>query len=229
MAGKIYKGSQLIKKVYKGGQEVKRIYKGSTLIWMPDPYNPGTVLVNLSAASSAEQSVSLAEGVYKLELVGGGGGGGGYFVDAKGRHIQYASGASGGALVAELKLGAGTYKYRCGAAGNAGAQNVSGTAGTASYFKNADGSAQATAGGGGNGIWNTDFSVIPSGGTVTVSGFNVAATLLSKQGNPGNPRVQYSSDDTAGGASVYEPYGKGGGSKSVGAAGLCRLTYLRAF
>lgn len=188
----------------------------------------GVILVNLNTATSVEQSFTLPACKLKLELVGGGGGGGGYFIDAKGRHIQYASGASGGALVCEIQVPAGTYFYRCGGAGDPGGHNYNGTAGSASYFSDQSQDKLAQATGGGNGVYACDFNVVPSGGIPSITGFTVLSTSLFQQGNPGLGRVQYSDQDTAGGASVYQGFGKGGGSKTKGTDGLCRITYLGA-
>ena len=49
---KLYIGGVQIKKIYQNSVPVKRVYKGSELVWVADPYQPGTVLTDVAGANT---------------------------------------------------------------------------------------------------------------------------------------------------------------------------------
>ena len=219
MAGKIYKGSQLIKKVYKGGQEVKKIYKGATLIWQADPYEPGTIVYQ--QATPGTYNVSLAEGVYEITVVGAGGGGASNnCTSGSARDCNNVGpGGSGAAWRGQIKLSAGNYSVTVGKGGNGQAignspkSHSQGGSGTQSTFNNL-----IICGGGGGGwaSYSTANSSSGAGGSAPVVSVTAISVSINAAGNVGQRQSSY-----AGGtwtspnvASPEGVHGYGGGGSS---------------
>ena len=72
-AGKLYKGSQLIKNINHGSDNIKYVYKGSDLIWQRIDYQSGKVMVESNTPGDKYLWIT-TPGIYELTLIGGGGG-----------------------------------------------------------------------------------------------------------------------------------------------------------
>lgn len=214
MGYKLYKGNQRIKKVFKGGTAVKKIYKGSTLIWQADPYPPGTVKLDVNAATG-DQTIELEEGIYKIEAVGSGSSGNGAAVVAVGI-IYYGGGGSGAAFVGEMKLPSGTYHYGIG----------SPNSGAPAYLCLGSASGDGVSAGGAQPSSFMRFAGNTGGVLSVTEDWIVGTPEVKSNGNQGVSSSGFSGA-VAGGASLYNGKGAGGASEGSGGLGMLRVTYLR--
>ncbi len=167
---------------------------------------PGTYTFNIPANGTAT-----------VTLVGGGGGGA--VTTALGQWAYLAGGGSGAAFVGTVNLSAGNYTVVVGDGGNGYVGNPNGGSGTdggnTSLIFNGTTLLNCTGGKGGyseinGGITGGGYSNGGDGGTVTTN-VQIVNTQLNSSGNKG---ISGSTDPrpvtSAGGASVYQGYGKGG-------------------
>ena len=189
------------------------------------PYTKNQVLLTVapSGTSATSGSITLkATGSYKLELEAGGGAGAGWMDSYVG-----CGGGSGAAIVVNLKLSEGTYKYSVsGKTSGSGFWSCGGSGGS-SYFRNSNSSINFTVTGG------EGKQLVSSVSGGTVSSFTssvVTSTILRKNGNGSSGWTDVPGGHINGGASVYPVngvnYGAGGHSTQAGMQGYLRLTFL---
>jgi len=194
----LYKGSQKIQDtgsygVYKGSQAIRKIYKGSELVYLYSPFEPEEVLI--SESSGITKTISLPQGKYYVEIVGGGGRGSygqaGYWQERYGG----GSGSRWSATVTVTKDNH-TIKMECG-----------GGVGSPSKLT-IDDTLVATAGGGGT----------PTAGSVTVGSTTITniafSDITSLSGNQGGYTFTVEGTSTGNAASVASQgqYGQGAAS-----------------
>lgn len=189
-------------------ERVKETYNGSTLV---RGYISNTTLFEKSTAGTYTVTIPY-NGYYELTVIGGGAGG----------TYEYSykfadggvGGGSGAGLIGVAYLTAGSYSVTVGAGGAAAyndnsAESITGKAGGASKFGSI-----VTAGGGtaGKAVYNGAAQTPSYGGTLTYTSSAFKSTSLAKNGNTGSYSNNLSSSSAAmaGGASVYNGYGKGG-------------------
>lgn len=181
---------------------VKRVYKGSELVWVADPYQPGTVLTDVAGANT--YSVWLPAGIYKLILTGGGGNGTDFWTGAG---FMNAGGGSGATWEGEFE--------------NPSDQQLTLYAGSGAQdsYMDLGGVRMITAGQGGSHSGNSAGGA----GVVSVNGsLRVVSASNVRNGNPGKRTGSY-----AGGDSVSSRGWGRGGSHLGGEAGGMYLQYLR--
>ncbi|MCR5261962.1 MAG: hypothetical protein K6C94_09020 [Candidatus Gastranaerophilales bacterium] len=147
------------------------------------------------------------DGYYDVVAIGGGAGG------AVGMNVysvkSTSSGGSGAAFAGKIYIPAGTYTCTVGAGGSAAGNGGYGGGGGATSIGDL-----ISAGGGTQGAYATwDNRVQSFGGTVTVN-TTIDSSTLNSNGNNGS--VAFNAD-SAGGASLYRGYGKGGDAGCYGA------------
>ena len=199
---KLYIGGVQIKKIYQNSVPVKRVYKGSELVWVADPYQPGTVLTDVAGANT--YSVWLPAGIYKLILTGGGGNGTDFWTGAG---FMNAGGGSGATWEGEFE--------------NPSDQQLTLYAGSGAQdsYMDLGGVRMITAGQGGSHSGNSAGGA----GVVSVNGsLRVVSASNVRHGNPGKRTGSY-----AGGDSVSSRGWGRGGSHLGGEAGGMYLQYLR--
>lgn len=146
-------------------------------------------------------SATLKEnGYYSVEIVGAGADG--YYVNATvaGGGYYFAGGGSGAGFVGRIYLSAGSYR------------SVQGSrSGGSSTFSGPGGS--ITAGGGTKGSGNSIIGSVTAGkgGKLIISSISYSSYSVNSNGNKGGASR---AGNVSGGASVYNGYGKGGGSAS---------------
>lgn len=207
----IYKGSQKIKELYFGGVKIGKVYKGGTLVYQSCPYKAGQVLFE-SATVGTNSLNLLANGVYKVWIVGGGAGGAYKRNSSMGITLkQSKGGGSGACFIGTIRISKGSFNITIGAGG----------AGRSGSTDNHDGGQSnlgtlITAGGGVN----------INGGTLTLN-TSVLSSEISKNGNNGGVS---SSSSCSGGASLYNGYGAGGkvsgDTPSSGTGGYVKVQFV---
>lgn len=210
----LHYNSQEIADLYYGSQKIDSAYYGSTLVYSANPYEPSTVLLNVTSPVG-DTTISLEKGIYKLEIVGPGSNGNGAAVVAVGI-IYYGGGGGGAAYVGEVMIPKGTYHYGL-ASVNSGSPAYL-TSGVATGTGVIAGGAQASS------FTRFDGNL---GGTLTVtSSWIVGTPEINSNGRQGTSTSGFSGV-VAGAASLYNGYGAGGASEGSGTNGLIKLTYLR--
>ena len=196
--------------IYKGSQPIDAVYYGEDLVYLFQPFEPNTTLINDN--SSVTRTLSLPQGKYYVEVVGAGG------MDAYGQEGYWArrrGGASGGRFSATINVTGHnhTISMTCGAS-----YGVTSTL-------NIDGVTVATARGGGN---YTNVGTVST--NLNVSGVSFSGTT-SRNGNAGEETYVYGGGGSpSGGASVSSlgNYGHGQSNNPQGqyTNGVIYLKYI---
>lgn len=183
-----------------------------------NPLPPGDIVID-NETPTAEKTIYLYDGVYKIEIVGGGSGGNHMYISNNGP-IWYGGGGSGAAFVGEFHILEGEYKYATGSGGS-----VTGNAGGDSYILRTSDNFGIIAGGGKSGGYANGGN---EGGTLTIASGNIVGTpQVNSNGNTGNGWSY--SGESRGGASLYGGFGYGGSSLGSGGGGLLKITFIRDF
>ena len=159
--------------------------------------------------------MELAEGVYKVEIVGPGSSGNGAAVVAV-DIVYYGGGGSGAAFVGEMKLPGGTYYYGIG----------SPNSGAPAYLCLGSTSGDGVSAGGAQPSSFMRFTGNTGGVLNITEDWIVGTPEVKSNGNQGVSSSGYSGA-VAGGASLYAGKGAGGASEGAGGSGYIKLTYLR--
>ncbi len=206
-------------------------YSKKLLIAPPDPYEPGSIIYEKHGGNVVEDII-LPPGTYKLEMVGGGGGQGG-FATASGYGFNSGGAGSGAAVVGEIVIVKETAFQVY--AGNVGSTNRgyvgTGGDGGSSFIREKDNPGiyyTCNSTGTGSGGWDGHGTggYLQEDGGFWAKWVPNGATFYSNgnAGEGGSKLLHWG----AGGASVYQGYGKGAGPETDnGTSGLVRITYLR--
>lgn len=186
----IYKGSQQIKELYFGGTKIGKVYRGSTLVYQSCPYKAGEVLFE-SATPGTYTLNLLANGIYKVWIVGGGSGA--YVREVI--KVTKSGGASGAAFVGTVNLAKSSYNLTVGGGGAGGSSPGSGGNSSIGNI--------IVAGGGGGGY---------NGGVAGILTINTSVISSEIQSNGKTGGYGSGTNARAGGGSLYGGYGAGGSS-----------------
>ena len=210
----LYRGNQFIRDtvthgVYHGSTPIKEIYKGSELVYQWHPYNPGTLIYNITG--EATRTINLPFGVYRLDITGGGGNYHGPW--AAGGYYFWATGGSGATFEGLIYLP------------NGGSMVLYAGGNVQESYVNFNGSRLITAGNGTSGR----TAHAGEGGTLTrntLSGIQYLTVYKSVDGNDG----KVTPSGTASGAESTSSYGWGMGQYTTTGKiqqGGFRLEFIR--
>lgn len=211
-----YSGSDEIKRIYHENTKVYHIYKGAQRVWRDRKFDKEQIIFESSSATTT--SIDLDNGIYDIVCVGGGGAAAmrGVYDD---RGYGW-GGGSGGAFVGRVSLPAGTYTITVGSANN----NTKPQGGNTNTLNPDDMTTHDSSisdvvicGGGGSGHYSPNY-VGAAGAAPIIDDSIIISTTLNSAGNAGN----YNSGGKgsaapavcAGGASVYNDYGRGQGCRT---------------
>lgn len=176
------------------------------------PYKKDEIIVERTTAGTFDIEL-IGDGKYEVYVIGSGAGatfnGGGYM---SGYNIG-SGGGSGSGFIGIVKLTAGTYSCKVGAGVGARESATPSYAGQDSYIGNA-----VIARGAPSHAYNS----AGNGGSAPTVNVPIISTTLNRAGNPGTVTSNYGG---AGGASVYNGYGAGGGGTGSSTAGYIKIVY----
>lgn len=209
----------------------------------PSPYDPGQVVFSSDSTPSATSVEVLANGVYKLILVGGGASGKylyQYNQNTKIWNERIAGGGSGSYFEGYIQLNAGTYTIQKGTAGHTNT-SASPVAPSSTAKNSIFGNCTAYAGS----VWDgSSTSIGGAGGALPSIGYTVLSTVSKVKGNDGTVKgasgqsssPQYSALTGTGGAAKYSTYGRGetlkvssSGKVTISTASTDGLVYLEYY
>lgn len=188
----------------------------SIVLESENPYFDGQILFESDTGGDSGTLELKTDGIYEIVCVGGGSG------CSLTSHIGYGgasvSGGSGAGFDLKLRLNKGTYNYYVGK-GSIGVYNDSELVaerrklttsenGENSYFGN---NIAYGAGGATSTYRSGNDLVVGSGGAMPSISDSIVETILNTNGNDGLSAWTNQAGTLAGGASVFDDYGKGGG------------------
>lgn len=233
----LYIGSTLVHHIYNEDDKIYHIYKGSQEIWRDRRFNKGETVFEKQIGGT--YTVELDSGLYDVICVGGGGAAamlGRYDDKGYGR-----GGGSGGAFIGRFSIPHGIYNVVVGTANNNATPQTSNTqksnpTDTTTHDSYIEGIVRA----GGGGSASIDPNWNGAAGAASVLSLTPVSTTLNTAGNEGvyNTGGKGSSPAAvcAGGASVYNDFGRGQGCKTSeyanrrswidGTSGYVKIVYV---